>query len=95
MSASVLYMSMSVDGYIAGPHNEPDNPGGDGFDRLHEWFVTADGEGYLDDADRATQLLDRIAEGHCGHLKPAAGLAKLGLRNWPRRPPRHPVQVSR
>ena len=38
VSASVLYMSMSLDGYIAGPNDEPDNPGGDGFDRLHEWF---------------------------------------------------------
>lgn len=38
MSASVLYMSMSLDGYIAGPNDEPDNPGGDGFDRLHEWY---------------------------------------------------------
>lgn len=44
MSASVLYMSMSLDGYIAGPNDEPANPGGDGFDRLHEWGVTADGE---------------------------------------------------
>ena len=42
MSASVLYMSMSLDGYIAGPNDEPGNPGGDGFDRLHEWFVTPD-----------------------------------------------------
>ena len=38
MSVSVLYMSMSLDGYIAGPNDEPDNPGGDGFDRLHEWM---------------------------------------------------------
>ena len=37
-SASVLYMSMSLDGYIAGPNDEPGNPGGDGFDRLHEWL---------------------------------------------------------
>ena len=44
MSASVLYMSMSLDGYIAGPNDEPDNPGGDGFDRLHEWGYTADGD---------------------------------------------------
>jgi dihydrofolate reductase len=39
MSAAVLYMSMSLDGYIAGPNDEPDNPGGDGFERLHEWFA--------------------------------------------------------
>jgi hypothetical protein len=38
VSASVLYMSMSLDGYIAGPNDEPGNPGGDGFMRLHEWF---------------------------------------------------------
>jgi hypothetical protein len=44
VSASVLYMSMSLDGYIAGPNDEPGNPGGDGFLRLHEWFVTPDGE---------------------------------------------------
>jgi dihydrofolate reductase len=37
-------MSMSLDGYIAGPNDEPGNPGGDGFMRLHEWFVTPDGE---------------------------------------------------
>jgi dihydrofolate reductase len=42
MSSSVLYMSMSLDGYIAGPNDEPGNPGGDGFMRLHEWL--ADGE---------------------------------------------------
>jgi hypothetical protein len=38
MSASVLFMSMSLDGYIAGPNDEVGNPGGDGFDRLHEWY---------------------------------------------------------
>jgi dihydrofolate reductase len=44
VSESVLYMSMSLDGYIAGPNDEPGNPGGDAFDRLHEWFLTPDGE---------------------------------------------------
>jgi dihydrofolate reductase len=38
MSRSVLSMSMSVDGYIAGPHDTPENPGGDDFMRLHDWF---------------------------------------------------------
>jgi dihydrofolate reductase len=31
-------MSMSLDGYIAGSNDVPSNPGGDGFDRLHEWY---------------------------------------------------------
>jgi dihydrofolate reductase len=36
-------MSMSLDGYIAGANDGPDNPGGDGFMRLHEWLATTDG----------------------------------------------------
>ncbi|HEY5265998.1 MAG TPA: dihydrofolate reductase family protein [Acidimicrobiales bacterium] len=29
---------MSLDGYIAGPNDNPGNPGGDDFMRLHEWY---------------------------------------------------------
>jgi dihydrofolate reductase len=31
-------MSMSLDGYIAGPDDGPANPGGNDFMRLHEWY---------------------------------------------------------
>ncbi|QNE22099.1 riboflavin biosynthesis protein RibD [Kribbella qitaiheensis] len=44
MSASVLFMSMSLDGFIAGPNDTPDNPGGDGFMGLHDWLVDSTGE---------------------------------------------------
>ncbi len=30
--------SMSLDGFIAGPHDGPDNPFGDGGDRLFRWY---------------------------------------------------------
>ena len=44
MSATVLYMSMSLDGFIAGPNATPDNGLGDGGQRLHEWvFSTGTG----------------------------------------------------
>jgi dihydrofolate reductase len=36
-------MSMSLDGYIAGPDDEPGNPGGDGFGRLHGWYGDSSG----------------------------------------------------
>ncbi|HYY34160.1 MAG TPA: dihydrofolate reductase family protein [Gaiellaceae bacterium] len=39
MSATVLYMSTSLDGFIAGPNEGPDNGLGDGGHRLHEWFM--------------------------------------------------------
>ncbi|MFI6294863.1 dihydrofolate reductase family protein [Nonomuraea sp. NPDC050790] len=39
MSKTVLYMSMSVDGFIAGPNVAPGNGLGDRGQRLHEWFL--------------------------------------------------------
>ena len=38
MSATVLYMSMSLDGFIAGPNARVDNGLGDGGTRLHDWI---------------------------------------------------------
>jgi dihydrofolate reductase len=40
VSATVLYMSMSLDGFIAGPNEGPGNGLGDGGHRLHEWAMT-------------------------------------------------------
>ncbi len=37
MSTTVLYMSMSLDGFIAGPNESIDNGLGDGGERLHAW----------------------------------------------------------
>ena len=56
MSASVLYMSMSLDGYIADPN---DRLGGDDGNRLHHWGLTSDGEGFRTDGV-AGQLNDEI-----------------------------------
>ena len=35
---------MSLDGFIAGPNERPDNGLGDGGVRLHEWFMTPNGD---------------------------------------------------
>ena len=39
MSSTVLYMSISLDGFIAGPNAGMDNGLGDGGQRLHDWVV--------------------------------------------------------
>lgn len=39
MSATRLYMSVSLDGFIAGPNEGPGNGLGDGGLRLHEWVI--------------------------------------------------------
>jgi dihydrofolate reductase len=44
MASTVLYMSMSLDGFIAGPNESLDNGLGVGGERLHEWaFPGAEG----------------------------------------------------
>jgi dihydrofolate reductase len=57
VSASVLYMSMSLDGYIAGPNDVLDNPFGDDGQRLHDWFVAPDGE-FFRPPGSAGELMD-------------------------------------
>jgi dihydrofolate reductase len=57
VSVSVLYMSMSLDGYIAGPNDELSNPFGDDGQRLHDWFVTPDGE-FFRPSGAAGELFD-------------------------------------
>lgn len=37
MGKVTAQLSMSLDGYIAGPNVGPDNPMGDGGEELHEW----------------------------------------------------------
>ena len=78
MSATVLYMSMSLDGFVAGPNEGPGNGLGDGGHRLHEWGLTEAGEG----ASRAPgvngQVLDEfLATGAVvagrGTFEPAGG----------------------
>ncbi|MBS1676860.1 MAG: dihydrofolate reductase family protein [Actinobacteria bacterium] len=48
MSKSVLYMSVSLDGFVCGPNETPDNGLGDNGGRLHWWIreeAEADPEG--------------------------------------------------
>ena len=39
MAATILYMSMSLDGFLAGPNEGPDNGLGEGGHRLHQWSL--------------------------------------------------------
>ncbi|GAB2821978.1 dihydrofolate reductase family protein [Actinoallomurus bryophytorum] len=75
MSSTVLYMSMSLDGFVAGPNERPDNGLGDGGERLHEWVVGGDGE-QLDGGDREV-LDDFLSTGAVlagrGTFEPAGG----------------------
>src|SRR5699024_4638149 len=43
MATTILDMSISADGFIAGPNESYDNGLGDGGTRLHEWLLGSDG----------------------------------------------------
>ena len=44
MSSTVLYMSMSLDGFVTGPNEGPDNGLGDSGEVLHEWIFHGVGD---------------------------------------------------
>jgi dihydrofolate reductase len=81
VSATVLYMSMSLDGFIAGPNEGPGNGLGDGGHRLHEWALTgadADDKGVGRPAGVNGQVFDEfMATGAVvagrGTFEPAGG----------------------
>jgi dihydrofolate reductase len=54
-------MSMSLDGYIAAPNDGPDNPGGDDFMRLHDWY------GFAGEPGPGADTLDQAGAG--GHFR--------------------------
>jgi dihydrofolate reductase len=56
MPATILDMSMSLDGYVTGPNDSRENPFGDGAETLHHWLST----GATDD-DRA--ILQTMLDG--------------------------------
>jgi|EndMetStandDraft_7_1072992.scaffolds.fasta_scaffold103662_2 dihydrofolate reductase len=64
MSATILYMSMSLDGFIAGPNDGPDNGLGDGGMALHHWlFATAaEGDGPNEALAKLTGVNRRVAD---------------------------------
>jgi dihydrofolate reductase len=61
VSATVLYMSMSLDGFIAGPNESFDNGLGDGGHRLHEWAMT-DGNVDLEAVRRSGSVNGKIID---------------------------------
>ena len=64
MSSTVLYMSMSLDGFVTGPNEGRDNGLGDGGEVLHEWIFHGTGDhpteavGGLGDVN--SQVVDEI-----------------------------------
>jgi dihydrofolate reductase len=55
-------MSMSLDGFIAGPNEGPDNGLGDGGHRLHEWAMTGSGDIDLEAIRRSRGVNGKVVD---------------------------------
>jgi dihydrofolate reductase len=72
MAASVLYMSISLDGYVAGPDEAPGNPLGEGGYRLHDWVLGGPADKINDQVRAECEAAGAIVAGR-GTFEPAEG----------------------
>jgi dihydrofolate reductase len=73
MGNTVLYMSMSLDGFVAGPDVTDDAGLGTGGERLHEWLFPAEGE--VNEGVVAEFLATGAVVAGRGTFEPAGGWA--------------------
>jgi dihydrofolate reductase len=57
MSRVICHMSVSLDGFVAGPDQSPENPLGVGGMKLHQWHFQADEPGHEADVAPRDELL--------------------------------------
>ncbi|MCB0196235.1 MAG: dihydrofolate reductase family protein [Anaerolineae bacterium] len=79
MGKVVFNMTMSLDGFVAGPNDGPDNGLGDGGDRLFDWYFSGDTEVPISDGQMVLKVSARSAE----ILKEAITSSGAGI--WGRR----------
>ena len=81
MSKVVLELSMSLDGFIAGPNDNPDNGLGDGGERLFKWYSSGD----TDFALPGTEMVFKISRASAEFLRPSwqnIGASVTGRRTF-------------
>ncbi|HEX6035830.1 MAG TPA: dihydrofolate reductase family protein [Anaerolineales bacterium] len=79
MGKVVFNMTVSLDGFVAGPNDGPDNGLGDGGDALFKWYFTGDTEIPISDGNMVLKVSAQSAQ----ILKEAMGSYGAGV--WGRR----------
>jgi dihydrofolate reductase len=92
MSKVIVELSMSLDGFVAGPNDGPENGLGDGGERLFQWYYSGDtalplpGTGMVFKVSRASAELLREEWGRIGAM--VAGRRMFDIANaWGGSPP--------
>ncbi|HET6823303.1 MAG TPA: hypothetical protein VFH34_11695, partial [Anaerolineales bacterium] len=81
MSKVVLELSMSLDGFVAGPNDNPDNGLGDGGDALFKWYSSGDTDFPLP----GTDMVFKISRASADFLRPSwqnIGASVTGRRTF-------------
>jgi dihydrofolate reductase len=81
MSKVKVELSVSLDGFIAGPNDSPENGLGDGGDRLFKWYASGDTEFPLP----GTDMVFKISRASAEFLRPAwlnTGASVTGRRTF-------------
>jgi dihydrofolate reductase len=82
-----VYMSMSLDGFIAGPRVGVDNPMGDGGEQLHEWM-------FAGKSDQESRAFEEDLFANTGALVMGRTMLDVGVGPWGENPTYHaPVFV--
>ena len=79
MQKVVFNMTMSLDGFVAGPNDNPDNGLGDGGDALFKWYFSGDTEVNISEGTPVLKVSSQSAR----ILKDAMGSSGAGV--WGRR----------
>jgi dihydrofolate reductase len=98
MGKVVFNMTMSLDGFVAGPNDSPDNGLGDGGDALFNWYFSGDTEIPISDGNMVLKVSPQSAE----IMKQAIGSYGAGVwgrktfdiaRAWGGHPPGTPCFI--
>jgi dihydrofolate reductase len=92
MGKVAIGLSMSLDGFIAGPNDSPGQPLGEGGERLFEWFSAGDTEYGLPGTEMVFQVSQQSAEmlreAHAGMGAFVTGRRTFDISNgWGGNPP--------
>ena len=62
MGKVTFNMTVSLDGFVAGPNDGPDNGLGDGGDRMFEWYFSGNTEIPISDGNMVLKVSSQSAE---------------------------------
>jgi dihydrofolate reductase len=98
MGKIVFEISVSLDGFIAGLNDSPDNPIGDGGKQLHEWVYQLSGwreqHGLTGGEKNKNDEILQESSANTGAIIMGKRMFNSGVNNWGETPPFHmPVYV--